>query len=241
MSSTIVLIHGYGFDARSWSPVDIAFDGMQVIKLSLPGFGSEAPTEPYTIASLAQKYWQTIEAAAHPTVHLVGHSMGGYVCMEMAAQQPSGVASLALVHSHVFADSAEKKEHRTATMEAILSEGRKPLVHKMIPSLLGDAEAHDKLSSALITRGMQYEDTAWYYGTQAMRDRSDHSETLKSMKSPVLMIGGKLDKAVPEEMIFKQAHLAANNTLHMYDNTGHLGMYENTAQMIGDLISFYQP
>lgn len=53
MMKTIVLIHGYGFDYRSWYPVEVAFEGSRTIFLSLPGFGDSvvALTIHYRIAS----------------------------------------------------------------------------------------------------------------------------------------------------------------------------------------------
>ena len=239
MSKTIILIHGYGFDQRTWDPVEIAFDGFHTIRFSLPGFGSETPQDSYTIASLAKQYWEQIDPAIHPNVHLTGHSMGGYVCIEMAAQQPSRVASLSLLHSHVFEDSAEKKAQRTATVEDIKANGHSGIAHKMIPSFFADAAGSTPLVEALVARGMSYEDPAWYYGAQAMRDRADHTATLTNLQVPVLMISGLKDVAVPVDLIYRQAFLSSKNTLILYEGVGHMGMYEKTAQMICDLIKFY--
>src|SRR4030095_3989918 len=172
-------------------------------------------------------------------VRLVGHSMGGYVCLEMLAMRPERVTSLALIHSHVFADPPEKKEARTATMNDIKTNGRMWLVNKLIPSLFADSKASDRLIKMLITRGLQYNDDAWYYGTQAMRDRADHSETLKNAKVPVLMLMGEADKAVPSELALKQSGFSERSELQMYPNVGHMGMYENTSKMISDLAGFY--
>ena len=240
MSKTIILVHGYGFDQRTWDPVEIAFDGFHTIRFSLPGFGSKTPSDSYTIASLAKQYWEQIDPAQHPKVHLTGHSMGGYVCIEMAAQQPGRVASLSLLHSHVFEDSAEKKAQRTATVADIKANGHSGIAHKMIPSFFADAPGCVPLVDALVARGMSYEAPAWYYGAQAMRDRADHSETLTNLKVPVLMISGMKDVAVPVELIYRQASLPSNNTLLLYEGVGHMGMYEKTAQMICDLITFYK-
>src|SRR4029078_1049488 len=102
-------------------PVESAFDGHKVIRLSLPGFGDEDLQGPYTIEKLAQHYWDLLNADGETLVHLVGHSMGGYVCMEMVAQHPNRVASLCLLHSHVFADSDEKKKARSVVLEEIQS------------------------------------------------------------------------------------------------------------------------
>ncbi len=160
--------------------------------------------------------------------------------MEMAAQQPERVSSVALVHSHVFADPDEKKADRTVAAEDILTNGREARVRKMIPSLLGDPEKNKEIVEALITRGLKYNDQAWSLGSLAMRDRKDHSATLKKLKVPVLMIMGEKDKAVPPDLAYAQVSLGERVSFHLYPEVGHLAMYENTAQMIGDLIRFYK-
>ena len=239
MAETIVLIHGYGFDSRIWLPVELAFEGYRVVHLTLPGFGDAPPQEPYSIESLAKHFWSLLDPAGSGVVHLVGHSMGGYVCLEMAAQQPSRVSSLLLVHSHVFADSPEKKIQRSATVEDIRANGREAFVRKMIPSLFADSINSPEIINALISRGLSHDDNTWVYGTQAIRDRRDQSETLRHLKVPVLMISGEKDAAVPVEFFYKQAPLAENNRLIIYPDTGHMAMYENTLRMICDLRSFF--
>jgi pimeloyl-ACP methyl ester carboxylesterase len=239
MSETIVLIHGYAFDYRIWYPVELAFEGYHTQYLSLPGFGEDAVEEPYTIEQLAQRFWAEIDQKISPTVHLVGHSMGGYVCLEMLSQHPERVASLALIHSHVFADSAEKKAARTATVEDIQTNGRAGFVRKMISSLVADSEGSKELVDKLILRGLKYDDRAWAFGTMAIRDRKDHAQTLKNISVPVLMIMGEKDKAVPPELAYSQAHFGEQTSFHLYPEVGHLSMYENTAQVINDLVMFY--
>lgn len=239
MNQTVVLIHGYGFDRRIWSPLEAAFDRFHVVHLSLPGFGESLDPEPYSIESLARQYWSQLDADGMEGVHLVGHSMGGYVCMEMAAQQPERILSLALIHSHVFEDSEEKQQQRTTTMKDIEIKGRVFLVNKMIPSLFADQTGLRPLIDVLISRGMGYGDQAWINGTRAIRDRKDHTETLKKISVPVLIVMGEKDTAVPSELGYKQAALSANTVLYVYPETGHMAMYENTSQMICDLLMFY--
>lgn len=240
MARVVVLIHGYGFDQRVWLPVELAFEGFHVVHLSLPGFGDEEVEGEYSIAGLANRFWQEIDPHIAPVVHLAGMSMGGYVVMEMAAQQPHRVQSVALVHSHVFADSPEKKDARTATLELISTKGREAVASKMIPSLFAHPDSHKEIIDMLVRRGIQYSDQAWSYGTLAMRDRRDHADTLSALKVPVLMLMGEKDKAVPVDIALRQSHLAERTVLHLYPETGHLGMYEQSDLMIRDLVRFYQ-
>ena len=234
-----VLIHGYGFDHRIWYPVELAFEGRHVIYLSLPGFGLDLVTEPYTITELANKYWRHLNDVAPEPIHLVGHSMGGYVCMEMLSQQPSRVASLALVHSQVFEDPAEKKAARSATMKDISENGREAFVKKLISSLFANSEKYAGIIGMLIERGMHYDDNAWCFGTQAIRDRKDHAQTLKNTKIPVLMLMGEQDKAVTPEVAYKHPPLSDLVEMQMYPDVGHMSMYENPSGVIQDLIKFY--
>ncbi len=236
---TTVLIHGFGFDHRIWYPVELAFEGYHVIYLSLPGFALERQTEPYTISDLAQKYWRHIADVVEGPVNLVGHSMGGYVCMEMVAQKPELVSSVALIHSHVFADPPEKKEARSATIVDIEENGRGPFLNKFIPGLFGQPDSYKDIARQLIARAQTYDNSAWIHGNAALRDRNDHAETLKNITVPVLMLMGEADTAVKPELAHKQAPLSSHVTLHMYPGVGHLSMYENTARIIEDLIRFY--
>ncbi len=238
-SPTIVLIHGYGFVSRIWNPVESAFYGYNVIRLSLPGFGNDDISGPYSIESLSQQFWEELTAYGETSVHLLGHSMGGYVCLEMLAQQPDRVVSLGLLHSHIFADTQEKKKARTATLDEILKHGREAFVRRMISSMVFDKTPLAPIVNQLISRGLMYSDQAWYNGTMALRDRQDHTETLKNFKGPSLMIMGEADTAVPVSLGYKQAAFGERIVLLVYPNVGHLSMFENTSRLIGDLISFY--
>jgi pimeloyl-ACP methyl ester carboxylesterase len=236
---TTVLIHGYGFDQRIWSPLEIAFEGHRVIYLSLPGFGGTPVTESYTVSDLALRYWSYLDELKTGPVHLVGHSMGGYVCLEMMSIRPTQVSSLALVHSHVYADSPEKKQSRSESMQNIRSGGLSEFVNKFMPPLVADSIKSEEIIRRLIVRGLLYNENAWYFGLQAIRDRADHSGTLSSAVVPVLMLLGEEDRAVPVDLAYQQAALAERTSFSVYPGTGHLGMYENTRQMISDLVRFY--
>lgn len=240
MAKTIVLIHGYGFDYRSWYPVEVALGESQTLFLSLPGFGDALVTQSYSIASLAKTFWEEIDAKGLSDVHLIGHSMGGYACMEMIALQPSRVASLGLIHSHVFPDAPEKKQQRSATIEEIKLHGCESVVRRIIPSLFAPGFGGEEIIESLVQRGLGYGDNAWMFGTEAMRDRSDHSETLKKIDVPVLMVAGDADGAVPLDWVLQQAVFPVRNTLHIYPGVGHMAMYENTVVLTRDLFRFYK-
>jgi pimeloyl-ACP methyl ester carboxylesterase len=124
-------------------------------------------------------------------------------------------------------------------MQDISEHGSDGFIKKLIPSLFADPVKHAEIIKMLVARGLYYDDNAWCYGTQAIRDRNDHTDTLKSAKIPVLMLMGEQDKAVTPEIAYKQAPLSERVDLHMYPDVGHMSMYENPAAVIQDLIRFY--
>jgi pimeloyl-ACP methyl ester carboxylesterase len=240
MADTLLLIHGFAFDNRIWNPVEIAFEGLNTVMFSLPGFDGQPVPAPYTIVELAERFWRDLDQQGVGRVHLAGHSMGGYTVMEMAAQQPDRVLSVALIHSHVFADSEEKRKARSVAIGDIKANGRTTYIQNMIPSLFANPVTMGAVIDALTARAMTREDATWYHGLYALRERNDHTMTLQQLKVPVLMLMGERDGAVPLDWALKQAPIAERTTFHLYANSGHMAMYENTLQMIRDLNGFYR-
>ena len=238
--SNIVLVHGFGFDSTIWDPIESAFKGYNVIRLSLPGFGEDGLPGAYTIEALAAHYWSTLSDLPEP-FHLVGHSMGGYVIMEMAAQHPDRVGSVTLIHSHVFEDPADRKQKRNEAIESIKTNGRKGFAEKMISGMVGSdyKSQSESLIRELIERGTAGDDNAWSNGVAAMRDRRDLGDTLKNLDVPVLMIMGEEDGAIPLDFVYKQAALASRADLFVLPGVGHLSMYEKTDEVKEILSRFF--
>lgn len=236
----IVLIHGYAFDFRLWDAVSLVLEGREHSRLSLPGFLSPVPLESYSLESLAKSFWKSLDSLGYDDVILVGHSMGGYVAMEMIAARPDKVKGLALIHSHVFADSEEKRAKRFETLEEIKKSGPDSFVTGMISSLTGDKILNKDIIDALLLRAKNYETDTWYYGTKAMAERRDHSMTLKNFNEPVLFIMGAKDAAVPVELAYKQGALPIQGELIIYPEVGHLSMFENASLLMKDLFKFLQ-
>jgi pimeloyl-ACP methyl ester carboxylesterase len=97
----LVLVHGLSESTRLWSRNVPELAGhYRVYLVDLPGFGTMRRYRQHfdlTRSGLWLAAW--LEALGLQTVNLVGHSMGGYVSMALAATHPERVKRLVLVDS----------------------------------------------------------------------------------------------------------------------------------------------
>jgi pyruvate dehydrogenase E2 component (dihydrolipoamide acetyltransferase) len=94
-----LLIHGFGGDLDAWQMTqpDLAAD-RAVTAIDLPGHGeSTKQIRTGDLAELADTVVQAMDALGLAQAHLVGHSLGGGVALQLALTNPGRVASLALI------------------------------------------------------------------------------------------------------------------------------------------------
>jgi pimeloyl-ACP methyl ester carboxylesterase len=96
---SVVLIHGAGFDHSAWALHSrwFAHHGFSVLVPDLPGHGRSAGPALRTIAEMADWTAALLDSAAAARAHLIGHSMGSLIALEMAARHPGKVSALSLI------------------------------------------------------------------------------------------------------------------------------------------------
>ncbi len=103
----VVLIHGFAASTFGWRRVRQALraNGYRVIAVDLLGYGASArPAEPiYTTETQARMVLGVMDQLGVPQAHLVGHSFGGRVAMQVALLAPQRVRRLALLAPEAFA------------------------------------------------------------------------------------------------------------------------------------------
>jgi pimeloyl-ACP methyl ester carboxylesterase len=85
----LLLIHGLGGVGKYWDPLLESFAAEHdVIVVDLPGFGGSPPLPGavVTAEALASALAGLLDDLELEAVHVVGHSLGGYVAFELAAQ-----------------------------------------------------------------------------------------------------------------------------------------------------------
>ena len=93
-------VHGLEGSSRNWTDLmELLRPELACEALDLPGFGDSPPRPDgrYSIAALAQTVTALIERQERGPVHLIGNSLGGAVCVRVAAARPELIRTLTLI------------------------------------------------------------------------------------------------------------------------------------------------
>lgn len=95
----VLLIHGSGMDRTMWQMQSrwLAHHGYRVASVDLPGHGLSGGEPLTTIEDLGAWTAGLVHELGLGPAHLVGFSLGTYVALEAAAQDPSCARSLVLI------------------------------------------------------------------------------------------------------------------------------------------------
>lgn len=236
----LVFIHGFCEDSRMWDEFIESFNGRYLIRIDLPGFGNSEVQDEHSISNMAQCVNAVLMHLKVNKCMMIGHSMGGYVSLEFAKNHPEKLMGLCMFHTHPFADSEEKKKSRTKGIEFIKRHGHILYVRQLIPKLFAYdySKGYPFEVNKLIYNASKFQSTGIISGLEAMRDRQDNSDVLKKIECPVQFIIGKKDIAVTLDASLAQTHLPNISDIHVFNDIGHMGMFEAKSRTVKILKKF---
>lgn len=237
----LVLLHGFCEDSTMWADfVQVLKKKYTALTIDLSGFGHSDLLEETTITIMAKAVNRVLEELNIQKCCLIGHSMGGYVGLSFAELFGDKLVGLGLFHSHPYEDSETKKANRLKTVGFIERHGVAPFASLFIDSLFTPSfvqENRDFIED-LIQRTAEYHSDAVIAASQAMINREDKTEILANISCPVLHIIGKKDAFIDYKQSLEQTTLAANNSIHILKDIGHMGMVEAKEQTLAIVEDF---
>lgn len=228
----LVLLPGFCETKEMWKNfVHPLLDTYEIWCPDLPGLGnSPATTDRFSLVDTGEYLADWMLANNIGNAALIGHSLGGYLALEMTHFQKLDLSGLGLFHSTAFADSKDKIINRNKTVDFVNKHGVNTFIQSSLP-LLFRKENRERCKvdiASLIHYASQLPLANVIAYLHAMRDRKDHMKTLAEFQKPTLLICGNEDTAVP--IADSLNHKNAVDQFYQLSNCGHMGMFEQTQQ-----------
>jgi len=134
--SVCVLLHGYLESIDTFDAITSELSKRaRVICIDLPGHGKSVfKQENVSIDDMADAVNTVIQHLNVDNVHMLGHSMGGYVALAYADKYADKLASFSFLHSTANADSEEKRANRVREIELIRKDKKELICGTAVPN-----------------------------------------------------------------------------------------------------------
>jgi pimeloyl-ACP methyl ester carboxylesterase len=228
--SPVVLVHGLGGRSEDWANLmpQLVRDHHRVYALDLPGYGrSDWPTNAaYSIPELSAAVEAFLDNRRLARTDLAGWSMGGWLVMRVALDQPQRIRRL------VIFDSAGTRF--PLTWDTTLFEPDSPTKLAALDDLLMAARAPHVPSFIQRDIFRFVSRHAWVVrrNMDAMLTGADLLDgQLGALKMPMLIVWGKQDHLIPVSAGDEIHHAIPQSEFEVFDGCGHLAPGQCAAQI----------
>jgi pimeloyl-ACP methyl ester carboxylesterase len=186
-------------------------------------------TQHETIAELAA---DALRQAPEGPLAVVGHSMGGYVALELVRQAPERVERLALVNTHARPDSPEATENRKRLM-ALAEKDFPAVIQALLPKLILEEHMSDSLGIVGVITSMALETgkDGFVRQERAIIGRIDSRPHLGAIRCPTLVVASRNDALMPVELMEEMARAIPGARLAVVEKCGHMTSLERPKEL----------
>jgi pimeloyl-ACP methyl ester carboxylesterase len=241
MATPVLLIHSGGFTSRQWRKLaEQLAPRFRVLAPDLLGYG----TEPWPIGKPFHFHADVayLERMLDEPAHVVGHSYGGLIAMQLALAAPDRVRSLALYEPVAFGVLDEPADQPARDSIAQLR------------AYTPDASGVDEVWLAAFVDWWNGEG-AWHrLGDDTKRafravgwklsqevaslvaDRTD-SARYATIIAPALLLGGGRSQPAERRVLDKLVATLPNAKLHVFPELGHMGPITHASLVNAEIVS----
>ncbi|MGY4767980.1 alpha/beta fold hydrolase [Kribbella sp. CWNU-51] len=237
-ATPVLLLHAWAESRRSFDRLlRLLPNTVHAIAIDQRGHGdAERPAAGYSLENLAEDVEAFMNAVGISSAVLLGSSSGGYVAQQVAISSPNRVAGLVLVGSPrtlqgrpSFADEVEQLTDPIDTAWVRKSLTWFPRFHR-VPRWYIDDRVRD---------GVRIPAHVWreaFNGLTAARPPTDAA----TITAPTLILWGDHDELLTRDHEERLAAAIPDSRLVVYEDTGHLVLWEQPERLASDLTSFIE-
>ena len=238
--ATVLFVHGAGMDHSVW-PLQarhFAYRGWNALAVDLPGHGRSGGELLGSVPAMAEWLGDLIQTLRVPSAHLVGHSMGALIGLDLAARHPDRIARLTLL------GAAPKMPVHPALLEAAARP--EPLAAELIcdwgfgpPGHFG---GHKAPGSWMLGHALRLLRTSsgprLHTDLAACNAYQDGLEAAGKLRCPTLVLAGAADRMTPARHAARLAEAIPGARLVTLPACGHMLMVEQPDATLDALVAF---
>ena len=255
-------LHGLEGSSRNWTDLmELLRPALACAAADLPGFGNSPPRPDgkHSIAALAQSVTTLIGKLGRGPVHLIGNSLGGSVCVQVAARRPDLVRTLTLV-SPALPDSRPRLDLLRFPVLSLPLVGRRllrqflrtPQEHRVAdviatcfcdPARFPPERFAVEVAELVRRDGLGYGEGVLVGSVRTLTAQHTHPwsawREAGRITAPSLVIFGSDDRLVDPRLAGRAAHAFAHARVVVLPRTGHVAHMEHphaVAREIGVLL-----
>lgn len=224
----VVFLHGFLESMTMWEHLSFS-NNIQQILIDLPGHGaSDCNPEELSMASVAKDVKIILDDLDLQEYQIVGHSMGGYVGLELK-KIDARCKKLILLHSNFWQDSLQKKNDRLRVSK-VVRKNKKIFIYEAIPNLFLNPQKNDKEIKSLIDEAIQIDAEVIAKYSIAMSERNDNTLFIQENKEDVLIVQGAEDAIVSCQKMKVSISIVGMKMIEIND-CGHMGHIEKPEEI----------
>ena len=241
----VVFLHGFPHDRTLWSSQKASLASqVRCVVPDLRGFGHSSTHGPFSTDQYADDVVALMDYLAIARAVICGLSMGGYVAMAMWRRHPDRIGAMVFCDTKASADSEEARGRRDDLIAVVKRDGARTIAESQLEGMVGATTRARRIDVVNGLRAMMgRQPAAGIIGAlQALRDRPDSRETIKTITVPSLVVVGEEDALTPLKEARTIAELlpaAAGVRLEIIAGAGHVPCLERPAATNHALSDFF--
>lgn len=228
----LLFLHGFLENSSMWKDILSSFSltEYQLITVDLPCHGqSRYQGGNCSMKEMAQGVDALLNSLGIKKLFCIGHSMGGYVALELAVLRELKVI---LLHSNFWADAEHKKEDRNRVIDIVL-QNKNRFINEAIPNLFADQnrDKYTKEIEQIVSQAITVPASEISAATAGMRDRKSFINKMGILDLSI--IHGELDPIISSDQLATAlAVLEKQPPVIRMKNCGHMSIWESKTELI---------
>jgi pimeloyl-ACP methyl ester carboxylesterase len=220
----IILLPGLSSDALAWEAITSFFDTNQ-IKIILLNH-DERPNKlvEYVLSQCPTKFI------------LMGHSLGGWIALELMRIAPERVASLVLLNTTARPETDKNILYRESLIHKVINGNFEQVIEELLPTYLTqegllNSSVREKITSSFLRTGSEI----FIRQQKTIINRPGSLDVLKKIKCPSFIIHADMDTVMSDDEQHEMLTHIPNADMATIKNCGHFSFIEKPTDLTNQI------